>query len=377
MQTLLKPRIKRVFAPLPLGDRKIAIGGIDAGFAADIDADESGHVWHLLTLLDGTRNMDDLTRDMQRDGCSVPREDIEAAVATLSEAGYLEDATVCPPPGTFTRREIARYRRNADFLSFFSPSTRSAYDAQARLLQARVVVLGLGGLGASIAASLASAGVGTLRVVDFDTVELSNLNRQVLYTEADLGRPKSEAAARALHQTNPNVAIDPVERRIESVADAHEVVSGYDFVVCAADRPRYLIHEWVSFAAAAEGIPWAWGSNVGLTLQMGLIDPGRTGCFECERLRGGAEHSWYELVRHWQINVLGDRDVNPCIAPVSMMLAGKIALEVVFFLTQSTKPASYGVTVSYDLRTLQSRLDPVPVHPKCTACRSAARLEAA
>lgn len=375
---MVRPRLKRVFPPTPLGDGRIAIGGIDAGLAAEIEDDEHGHVWRLLSLLDGTRDLDGLVAEMARSGRAAPSPaDVSAAVAALADAGYVEDAAAAPPPGAFTAAELERYRRNADFLSFFSPPDLSAYELQARLRRSRVAVLGLGGLGASAAASLAAAGVGALRIVDFDTVELSNLNRQVLYTEADVGLPKTRAAAARLRRINPNVDVEAVDLRIAGVEDARAVVAGFDFLVCAADRPRVLIHRWLNSAAAAEGVPWAWGSNAGLTVQMGMLRPGHTGCFECDDRTYRERHPWYDGARRWEAEVLGERDVNPCIAPVSMMLGGMLALDVVFFLTQATPPSSYGTTTSVDLRSSVRRGRVVERHPHCATCATAAAAMAA
>lgn len=369
---MLRPRLKSVFPPTPLAPGRIAIGGIDAGFAAELDDDESGHVWQLLNLLDGTRDRDEVVAEMRRRDPELSADDVDAAVAALRDEGYLEDAAAEPPPGLFSDVELTRYRRNADFLSFFSPPDLHSLALQGRLRRARVVVIGLGGLGAAVAANLAAAGVGALRVVDFDTVELSNLNRQVLYTEADLGESKARAAARRLHQVNPHVTTDIAEVRITSPADARSILRGYDFLVCAADRPRVLIHEWLNEAAAAERMPWAWGSNAGLTVQMGLVEAGHTGCFECEARVQREEIPWYDAARRWQVDVLGERDVNPCIAPVSTMLGGFLALDVLFHLTGAATPASYGATISVDLRTFESRRVALRRHPDCVVCADVA-----
>jgi len=372
---VIAPRLKSVFPPTPLGDGRIAIGGIDAGLAAEIEDDEYGNVWRLLSLLDGTRDLDDLVAGLASNGRAAPsRADIAAAVDALVGAGYVEDAAAAPPD-VFSADELERYRRNADFLSFFSPPDLSAYALQARLARSRVVVIGLGGLGASAAASLAAAGVGALRIVDFDTVELSNLNRQVLYTEADVGRPKTDAAAQRLRCVNPNVDVEPVDLRVTGVEDARGLLAGCDFLVCAADRPRVLIHSWLNAAAAAERVPWAWGSNSGLTAQMGMLHPGHTGCFECQEHANRERHPWYDEAQRWEQEVLGERDVNPCIAPVSMMLGGMLALDVVFFLTQATPPASCGATMSVDLRSGERERRAVESHPACATCAAVAAPE--
>ena len=105
---------------------------------------------------------------------------------------------------------------------------------QARLREARVVVIGLGGLGAWVLWALAAAGVGELVGVDGDAVELSNLKRQTLYREQDLGKRKALATARTLAEFNSSIPFDAVDRRLEA-AEVAAVVEGADFVVEAAD----------------------------------------------------------------------------------------------------------------------------------------------
>ena len=109
-----RPRLKRVFPPTPLNDRLIAIGGIDAGYAAEIEDDEHRHVWRLLSLLDGTRDLDAVCAEMLDSGAPVPRDEVVVAIASLVEAGYVEDAAASPPVGLLGVAEFERYRRNAD-----------------------------------------------------------------------------------------------------------------------------------------------------------------------------------------------------------------------------------------------------------------------
>ena len=115
---------------------------------------------------------------------------------------------------------------------------------QAKLKAARVLVVGAGGLGSPVSLYLAAAGVGTLGLVDFDDVDASNLQRQVLYGESDLGRPKLEAAAERLRDLNPHVDVVLHEARLTS-ANALEILAGYDIVVDGTDNfpTRYLVND--------------------------------------------------------------------------------------------------------------------------------------
>jgi hypothetical protein len=165
---------------MPVSDRLIRIGGADHGLAAELHDDEHRHVWRLLQLLDGSRTRAEIIAAMVDHDATVRPEEVEDVLQALIDAGYVEDGAARAPVGLFADRELERYRRNLEFFSYFTAPPVTNYDLQARLKQARVTVLGLGGLGSYVALALAAAGVGDMLLVDDDTVELHNLNRQVL-----------------------------------------------------------------------------------------------------------------------------------------------------------------------------------------------------
>ena len=151
---------------------------------------------------------------------------------------------------------------------------------QARIRAARVLLTGCGGLGAEAASLLARAGVGFLRIVDRDVVEITNLQRQALFDEADVRDciPKAVAAARHLAAINSEVAIEPV------VTDLHAgnlagLLEGVDLVVDGFDNfeGRYLLND----ACVSAGLPWVHGACVGSYGVSALIVPGKTPCFRC------------------------------------------------------------------------------------------------
>ena len=151
-------------------------------------------------------------------------------------------------------------------------------EGQLRLKGARVLIVGAGGLGAPTALYLAAAGVGRLGLVDFDAVELSNLQRQVLYTTADVGRPKAEAAAERLRALNPEVEIEPHPVRL-SAANARDVLSGYDVVVDGTDNfpTRYLVND----ACSLMNLPYVYGSIFRFEGQASVFQRGHGPCYRC------------------------------------------------------------------------------------------------
>ncbi len=133
--------------------------------------------------------------------------------------------------------EVERYARHIVLREIGGPG-------QVRLKAARVLVVGAGGLGGPVLQSLAAAGVGTLGLIDDDTVSLSNLQRQVLFATGDVGRGKVEAAAEALTRLNPHVAVERHPERITAV-NAEALASAYDLVVDGSDNwtTRYAVSD--------------------------------------------------------------------------------------------------------------------------------------
>src|SRR5271155_2378788 len=124
---------------------------------------------------------------------------------------------------SLSSQEVARYSRH-----LIMPEV--GMDGQKRLKAASVLLIGAGGLGSPLALYLAAAGVGRIGLVDFDVVDLSNLQRQVLHGTADVGRPKLEAAADRLQAINPEVRLDLYETRLTS-ANAFSIFEQYDIII--------------------------------------------------------------------------------------------------------------------------------------------------
>lgn len=151
-------------------------------------------------------------------------------------------------------------------------------EGQKKLKGARVVIAGSGGLGSPASIYLAAAGVGTIRIVDHDKVELSNLNRQVLHWDKDIGRNKVDSAADKLRQLNPYVTIEAVRETI-SEGNISQLVAGFDLIVDAMDNlpTRYLLNK----AAIDNSIPLIHGAVYGFEGRVMTIIPGKTACLRC------------------------------------------------------------------------------------------------
>ena len=186
-------------------------------------------------------------------------------------AGGQEGGAEKRPPADLSARDLDRYSRQVML-------EQIGYGGQQRLAASSVCVVGSGGLGSPIASRMAGMGVGTLRIVDRDVVELSNLHRQTLFSESDVGRVKVEAAAERLRAMNSGVRVEALP---VSVGDhnAAEVIAGCDVVVDALDSvaARYALNR----ACVASGVPFVTGAAVGVSGQAFTVMPGRSACYHC------------------------------------------------------------------------------------------------
>ena len=170
-----------------------------------------------------------------------------------------------------TKDELEKYDRQMMIRGF-------GRKGQEKLKQAKVFIAGAGGLGAASATYLTAAGVGVIRVVDHDSVELSNLNRQVLHWHEDTGKRKASSAGEKLRKLNPEVEIETIEERITE-ANISQLVAGFDLIVDAMDNlpTRYLLNK----VALEKSIPFFHGAVYGFEGRAMTVIPGRTACLRC------------------------------------------------------------------------------------------------
>ncbi|HEX7769459.1 MAG TPA: molybdopterin-synthase adenylyltransferase MoeB, partial [Dokdonella sp.] len=203
----------------------------------------------------------------------------------LAQLGYARVQSVRGGFARWTQEglPVARGSVDADFAERYSrhlllPEVGVA--GQQRLANARVALVGAGGLGAPAALYLAAAGVGTLRLIDDDHVERSNLQRQVVHADARVGVAKVESARIALAALNPTLRIEAVEQRIDA-SNVEDLLRGHDVIVDGADNfpARYLL----SAASLRLRIPLVYGAVHRFSGQASVFDPRREGspCYRC------------------------------------------------------------------------------------------------
>lgn len=232
---------------------------------------------------------------------------------------------------------------------------------QARLKAARVLVIGAGGLGAPALFYLAAAGVGTIGIADDDRVETANLHRQILYTQDDVGRLKTDAAAERLRALNTDVRIEKCDGRV-TTENAVELIAGYDLVLDATDGldTKFLIND----AAAIAGRPLVYASALGLEAQVAVFDAAIGPCLRC--LFQGVPA--LPAATCAQAGVLG---------AITGMAGSLQALETVKWIVarglEDTLQTLRGRLWLLDGRALATRVVALPRDPACRICSGAVK----
>jgi molybdopterin/thiamine biosynthesis adenylyltransferase len=314
----------------------------------------------LLQSLDGrSLTVAELARRLAGEGVDVDAGGVGMALGQLSALGLLsEDGGDSELDGA----ALARLDRQLAWLSDRFPSRRDALAAQERLAGATVAVLGCGGLGSWTLAALACAGVGRLVVVDDDTVEPSNLNRQILFGAADVGRPKVRVAAEALRRFNPATEVVAHRRRLASAGDVAEVVAGASFVVETADWPMYEMPRWVDRACRRHGVPHISAAQHPPLVRIGpLRVPGRSACHDCVEAAARERYPLYDELAAFRAKRARP---TPTLGTASALIGSLVAGEALHLLTGAHAPATLDRSLVFDLSTLESRLEPEAL----TAC---------
>jgi bacteriocin biosynthesis cyclodehydratase domain-containing protein len=271
-----------------------------------------------------------LLRRLARESVAAPAGgDVESRIAALIEAGV-----VVPEPSSspLAPNDAERFDRQLPYLAELGDPR----DVQRRLRAGRVVVLGCGGLGTWALGALASAGIGGFVLIDHDTIELSNLNRQVLYGEADLGQPKVDVAAAWLRRFDASLEVLTLSRRVESPADlAHDVP-----FITAGQQPPLL--------------------KVGPT-----YIPGRGACLACHEGQVRRDFPLYdELVEERR----RDPPAATTLGPASGIIGTLLALEVMHLIAAAAPPATHDRALLLDMQTLETRWERIVRDPACAVC---------
>ena len=275
-----------------------------------------------------------------------------AGLARLRARAVAREAADAPPrkPGSFTETELNRYARHIVLREVGGPGQKALRDA-------KVLVIGAGGLGSPALLYLAAAGVGTIGVIDGDEVDNANLQRQVIHRDADIGTPKVFSAERAMRAINPFIEVRPYHRRLDA-AIAPQLFADYDVILDGTDNfdTRYLVNR----AAVSTRRPLVSGALAQWEGQISVFDPARGGpCYECvfpEAPAPGLAPSCAEA------GVIG---------PLPGVIGSMMAVEAVKIITGAGQPLR-GEMLIYDALWGETRKIALERRAGCPVCGTAA-----
>jgi len=241
-------------------------------------------------------------------------------------------------------QEMMRYNRQIILRDF-------DFEGQEALKEARVLVVGLGGLGCAATQYLAGAGIGHLTLLDFDTVSVSNLQRQTLHSDATVGQPKVLSARDALARINPYIAITPVNALLDE-SEIHTLITEHDLVLDCTDNVS--IRNQLNAGCFAAGVPLVSGAAIRMEGQITVFtyQEGEP-CYRC-------------LSRLFGENALTCVEAG-VMAPLIGVIGSLQAMEAIKLLASYGKPAS-GKIVMYDAMTCQFREMKLMRNPGCEVC---------
>lgn len=231
-------------------------------------------------------------------------------------------------------------------------------EGQQKLKRSKVAVIGLGGLGSVSSIYLALAGVGHLRLVDQDTVELNNIHRQLLYTLADLKYPKAETAAKKIHQINPEIKVESISENA-GPRNIEQIVKDVDCVVDGLDnmKTRYLLNR----TCVKHKIPYVYGAAIGIEGALSVFHPPETPCLECV----------FPSVEDRYLQTCETRGIIGATAGIIGTMQAMETIKLLASIGETLK----GRLMILDFSDMHFLAVPIYERPNCPACRRETKIE--
>ena len=327
----------------------------------------------LVRLLAQGGSVEEILDRVQESSVTANRQALCRAIDELVTGGVLEEidqkqGESSPLPDLFLQRQS----HTLAFLSLLAqPNGPSASLYLRRLREARVTVFGVGGVGCHVAQSLAASGIGHLFLLDGDRVELSNLNRQILYGIGDVGRWKVEAAGERICTLAPDCDVRTLAKRIETPQDLlASIPEGTTFLICSGDEPYGRIYNWINDLACARRIPWIGASFVETLATVGpTVVPGQTACWTCvETAMQNRGENPYRLIEAMESHEARFQ-TNPSIAPFVAMASSLLAMDALKVILGIAKPETHSRSISFDFGREDWRyVVEFARDPRCSIC---------
>lgn len=329
----IKPRIKPIYPLYKLNEITFRIGA-QLGITTEFE-DPENKLYELSKLLDG-RELKDVIKQMKKFFPDLREEDIFDGLDILSNEGLLEETE------EISKYNIdERYLANVNYFSRFMPYGKSPYEIQKKINNSTILLLGLGGGGSNILTLLSGLGPKKIKIVDYDCVEKSNLGRQLLYKEDDLGKLKIDVALKTVKKLNSSIEIEAYNQKIENYQDVLKYTDDVDIVICVIDEPPFIAQKIVNKAIIEANVPCVFGASQVSRGRVFSVIPNVTGCFDCLNIH----YTLHDDKFIEQFIGFRNIDFNPptiAYAPAMFQLTSAIVDEAIRLLTGYCQPRSLG-----------------------------------
>lgn len=335
----MKPIIKRAY-PLYWVENKTLRIGAQHRLTREL-IDPKGELKVMLPLLNGEYTVDDLTKQVLRELPHLTEKDVRAGLAALPSAGLLED-------NELYQQTSERERANHLFFSLATGSRKN--NVQQQLHKCHVALLGLGGGGSACLPQILSLGVGELSIVDSDTVEMSNLNRQTLYRVKDIGQKKVDVSRQYCQEFASECQIHAYDEHLDTVGSIKQIIKDADCVICAIDEPHFIAQRRVNAAIVATGTPCVFMLSQHTCGRFFSVIPGNSGCMDClhindARIDKDFAKQFIALMHPYR------EGETAVIAPHAQRLSSFVVDEALRLTTHYAEPFAVGKQVDIDYIT--------------------------
>jgi molybdopterin-synthase adenylyltransferase len=316
----------------------------------------------VLPLLDGRHSLSDI---QARVSTLLPADSVKAGLDLLEQQGLI----VAEPPDP-VGGDLARL---APQLNFFHEMGQPWREVQDRLSRARVSVLGLGAPGAVVAAGLAAAGVGSLRLIDDLPVREEDRLHAPMFARADTGARRVDAIRDAIERSSPETAVEVRDMAIDSDEAMLAVTEGSDLVACCVDSGRSAHRHRLNRACDAQRVPWISCASAGFEAVVGpLVRPGDTPCHLCYTMRSVAAardpEEEFGVQQFLDARRLDDSDRRESFGFSVALMANLMGLESLKALTQVGSCQTLGAVVVIDVLQSSLKRHVVLKNPRCPVC---------
>ncbi len=312
----------------------------------------------LLLLLDGERTIKEIHKILNKKNITCSIEQVIEAIIKLYDL-FLIDFKEIDKNEKMSRQKIFWANLKKEGFNY-------SEQCQNIIENSKITLLGLGGFGSHILYNLVFCGFQKVKCVDFDIVEKSNLNRQILYKEKDIGNLKTEAAKKNISEINSNINYEFINQKITSKNDIKSLIQGSDMAILAADTPRQVITDWINEAGYETNVPILF--TMGFTskfIRIGpLFIPGKTLCYNC--CLPDINLDFNDKI----VKFINNRYTHGTLNPYLSVNTGILVVELLKHFTNYLPCKIYNAKIEFDIEKYECNIQSFKPKENCHICKN-------